>query len=239
MRIIPAIDISGGKCVRLAQGDFGQMKVYREDPLEVALEFQNANLKYLHLVDLDGAKQGEIVNWDVINAIQERTALRVDFGGGVKKTEDVEQLLDLGIHQINIGSLAVKEPDTFKKWMKAFGPENFVLSADVRNEDVLINGWLESTKLRLFDLISQFEQDGLAYLCCTDITHDGMLNGPNLTLYKKLINKYPNLNIIASGGVSSIEDIQELNYLKVEAVIIGKALYEKRITPEQLLQLKF
>lgn len=239
MRIIPAIDIIGGKCVRLAQGDFGQMKVYREDPVEVALEFQNANLKYLHLVDLDGAKKGEIVNWDIISQIQEKTALRVDFGGGVKKKDDVEQLLDLGINQINIGSLAIKEPDTFKQWMKTFGPENFVLSADVRNEDVLINGWLESTKLRLFDLISQFEQEGLAYLCCTDITRDGMLTGPNLTLYKKLINRFPTLNIIASGGVSSIGDLEELNYLKVEAAIMGKALYEKTITLEQLSLLKF
>lgn len=239
MRIIPAIDIIDGKCVRLAQGDFGQMKVYRDDPLEVALEFQNANLRYLHLVDLDGAKKGEIVNWDIITEIQEKTALKVDFGGGVKKTEEVEQLLDLGVNQINVGSLAVKEPEKFSQWMKTFGPENFVLSADVRNEDVLINGWLESTKLRLFDLISRFENDGLEYLCCTDISQDGMLRGPNLTLYKKLRKKFPKLNIIASGGVSSIDDLNELHYLKVEGAIIGKALYEKKISLEQLSHLKF
>jgi phosphoribosylformimino-5-aminoimidazole carboxamide ribotide isomerase len=160
MRIIPAIDIIDGKCVRLTKGDYNQMKVYNDDPVEVALEFQNADLEYLHLVDLDGAKEGKVVNWNVINKIQAETALLVDFGGGVKTDKEVSELLDLGISQINVGSLAVKEPERFIKWLKDFGAENFILSADVKGENVAINGWLEETEFRLFDLVSKFEAHG-------------------------------------------------------------------------------
>jgi phosphoribosylformimino-5-aminoimidazole carboxamide ribotide isomerase len=234
MRIIPAIDIIDGKCVRLTQGDYGKKKVYREDPVEVALEFQDADLDCLHLVDLDGAREGHVVNWEVIRDIQEKTALSVDFGGGVKTEAEVEQLLDLGVHQINIGSMAVKEPETFSKWLKKYGTENFVLSADVKNGNVAINGWLEDTKFRLFDLVSRFESEGLEYLTCTDITTDGMLEGPNIGLYKKLINKFPKLKVVASGGVSSIEDLKELKYTKVYGVIIGKAIYEGKLKLEEL-----
>jgi phosphoribosylformimino-5-aminoimidazole carboxamide ribotide isomerase len=234
MRIIPAIDIIDGNCVRLTQGDFGKMKIYREDPVDVALEFQNADLEFLHLVDLDGAKKGEVINWKVIEAIQGETALNVDFGGGVKTDEEVERLLDLGICQINVGSLAVKEPDKFIAWLKKYGGENFILSADIKNDDVLINGWLESTDLRLFDLVDRFTQHGLEYLTCTDINTDGMLKGPNLGLYKKLKTKFKKLNIIASGGVSSIADLQALKKLNVYGVIIGKAIYEGRITLSEL-----
>lgn len=234
MRIIPAIDIIDGKCVRLTQGDFKKKKVYREDPVEVALEFQEADLDCLHLVDLDGAKKGKVVNWDVIREIQERTALSVDFGGGVKTEEEVEQLLDLGVHQINIGSLAVKEPEKFSDWLKKYGPENFVLSADVKGEHVSINGWLEETKFRLFDLVDQFEKQGLEFLTCTDIGTDGTLAGPNLGLYKKLVNRYPTVKIVASGGVSSMDDLRELKYARVYGVIIGKAIYEGKIKLEEL-----
>ncbi len=229
MRIIPAIDIIDGKCVRLTQGDFGKKKVYRDDPVEVALEFQNADLECLHLVDLDGAKKGKVVNWDVVREIQERTALSVDFGGGVKTEEEVEQLLDLGVHQINIGSMAVKEPEKFSEWLKKYGPENFVLSADVKGQNVSINGWLEETKFRLFDLVSKFEKQGLEYLTCTDIGTDGMMEGPNLGLYKKLVNRYPKLKVVASGGVSTIHDLKELKYTHVYGVIIGKAIYEGKL----------
>ena len=234
MRIIPAIDIIDGNCVRLTQGDFGKVKIYREDPVDVALEFQNADLEFLHLVDLDGAKKGEVINWKVIEAIQGETALNVDFGGGVKTEEEVERLLDLGICQINVGSLAVKEPDKFIAWLKKYGGENFILSADIKNEDVLINGWLESTDLRLFDLVDRFTQHGLEYLACTDINTDGMLKGPNLGLYKKLKTKFKKLNIIASGGVSSIADLEALKKLDVFGVIIGKAIYEGRIKLSEL-----
>jgi len=234
MRIIPAIDIIDGKCVRLTQGDFGKKKVYREDPVEVALEFQDADLDCLHLVDLDGARKGHVVNWEVIRDIQEKTALSVDFGGGVKTEAEVEQLLDLGVHQINIGSMAVTDPETFSKWLKKYGTENFVLSADVKNGNVSINGWFEDTQFRLFDLVSRFEAEGLEFLTCTDISTDGMLEGPNIGLYKKLINKFPKLKVVASGGVSSLHDLEELKYAKVYGVIIGKAIYEGKIKLEEL-----
>jgi phosphoribosylformimino-5-aminoimidazole carboxamide ribotide isomerase len=234
MLIIPAIDIIDGKCVRLTQGDYGKMKVYREDPLEVAKEFEDADLEYLHLVDLDGAKKGEVVNWKVIQKIQENTALQVDFGGGVKTEEEVRNLLDFGINQINIGSLAVKEPEKFMGWLKKFGSENFILSADVKGENVSINGWLEATDFRLFDLVSQFAGHGLEYLCVTDIATDGMMKGPNFGLYKKIKSKFPDLKIIASGGVSSLDDLKELKYLNIHGVIIGKAIYEGKIKLEQL-----
>lgn len=234
MRIIPAIDIINGKCVRLTQGDYGKVKVYREDPLDVALEFQNADLEYLHLVDLDGAKKGKVINWDVVEEIQGKTALMVDFGGGVKLEEDVQRLLDLGVNQINIGSLAIKEPKKFSSWMEKYGAENFILSADVRNENVMINGWLESANFRLFDLVEQFIADGLQYLTCTDIGLDGMLKGPNIALYKKLKSKFPNLKIIASGGISSLEDLKELSYIQMHGAIIGKAIYEGKLKLEEL-----
>lgn len=228
MRIIPAIDIIDGKCVRLTQGDFGQMKVYRENPVDVALEFQEADIEYLHLVDLDGAKKGHVVNWKIIEEIQQRTALAVDFGGGVQTDDDVEALLDLGVNQINIGSLAIKEPEKFIYWLNKHGSENFILSADVKNENVMINGWLESANYRVIDLVDRFIDYGLEYVTCTDIGSDGMLTGPNLGLYKKIKARFPKLKINASGGISSIDDIKELQYLNLHGAIIGKAIYEGR-----------
>ncbi|HOO10065.1 MAG TPA: 1-(5-phosphoribosyl)-5-[(5-phosphoribosylamino)methylideneamino]imidazole-4-carboxamide isomerase [Cyclobacteriaceae bacterium] len=233
MKIIPAIDLVDGKCVRLSQGDYDKKKVYRDNPVEVAKEFEAADLDHLHLVDLDGAKKGEVVNWKVIGEILNKTALHVDFGGGVKTTDDVDQLLELGINRINIGSVAVKEPEKFKGWMKEYGPENFILGADVRNENVQINGWQEGTDMNLYDLISQYEPL-LKYAACTDIDTDGMLSGPNLGLYKKIKNRFPHLKVIASGGISSIEDIKQLQYIDVDAVVIGKALYEGEIKLEEL-----
>ncbi len=235
MRIIPAIDLIGGKCVRLTQGDYGQTKIYREDPLEVAQEFEDANLEYLHLIDLDGAKKGKVINWKVIEDIQENTSLKVDFGGGVKTKEDVEELLDLGINQINIGSLAVKDPDMFISWMKEYGSDNFILGADVQDDNVMINGWLESTSLRLFDLVNRFENEGLNYLACTDIRTDGMLSGPNFGLYEKLKKQFPKLKLIATGGISSIADLDRLKALNIDGAIIGKAIYEHKIKLEDLV----
>ncbi len=234
MRIIPAIDILKGKCVRLTQGDFGKVKIYNEDPLEVALQFQDADLEYLHVVDLEGAKKGKIVNWDVIIELQEKTALQIDFGGGVKTEEDVERLLALDINQINIGSLAITEPEKFTRWLDLYGAENFILSADVRNEYLMINGWLESTGLRLFDLVDQYTQLGLEHITCTDISMDGMLSGPNFGLYKKLKSRFPNLKITASGGVTSLDDLRALKSLSLDGAIIGKALYEQKIKLEDL-----
>lgn len=233
MKIIPAIDLVDGKCVRLTQGDFTKKKIYREQPVDVAREFEDADLEYLHLIDLDGAKKGEVVNWKVITAILEKTALKVDFGGGVKTTDEVNALLDLGINRINIGSIAVKEPEKLKSWMKEFGPENFILSADVLGDNVQINGWQDDTQLSIYDLITQFEPM-LECIACTDINTDGMLSGPNFGLYKKLINRFPDIKVIASGGVSSVEDLVQLQYIKVDSVIIGKALYEGKIKLAEL-----
>lgn len=234
MRIIPAIDIIDGKCVRLTRGDFNKLKVYRENPVDVAREFEDADMEYLHLIDLDGAKQGKVINWKVIHEIQEKTALKVDFGGGVKTREEVNELLELGINQINVGSVAVRDPDLFLSWIKEFGAYNFILSADVRAEEVLISGWQERTAMSLYDVISKFEPAGLEYVACTDIDTDGTLCGPNFGLYKKLRNRFPDLKIIASGGISSMDDLIELNYQKLNGVIIGKALYEGRIKVQEL-----
>jgi phosphoribosylformimino-5-aminoimidazole carboxamide ribotide isomerase len=237
MKIIPAIDIIGGKCVRLTQGDYGKMKVYRENPVEVAKEFEAADLEYLHLVDLDGAKKGRVVNWKIIESIQAETALKVDFGGGVKTLEEVEELLDLGIEQINIGSLAVRNPELFIDLMRQYGSENFILSTDVKNEQIQMSGWTEETPLTIYALVNQFISKGLEYISCTDIHTDGMLQGPNFGLYKKLKNKFPDLHIIASGGISSLKDLEELNYLKIHGAIVGKAIYENKIRLSELKKL--
>jgi phosphoribosylformimino-5-aminoimidazole carboxamide ribotide isomerase len=234
MKIIPAIDIINGKCVRLTQGDFKQVKVYNEDPLEVAMQFQQADMEYLHLVDLDGAKKGKVVNWKTITDLQAKTALLIDFGGGVKSVEDVEHLLDLDICQINIGSIAIKEPQKFINWLETYGRDNFILSADVWDENIMVHGWLESTDLRLFDLVEEFVQHGLRYLTCTDIRADGMLEGPNFSLYEKLRTKFPTLKINASGGISCLNDLQKLKALNIDGAIIGKAIYENKFTLEEL-----
>ena len=234
MKIIPAIDIIDGKCVRLTQGDYGQTKVYRDDPVDVAKEFEDADLKYLHVVDLDGAKKGKVINWNAIENIITKTSLEIDFGGGVKTEEEVERLLDMNINQINIGSLAVKEPDKFISWIKKFGASNFILSADVKEEQIKVSGWLEDSKMNIYDLVTQFQNKGLEFVTCTDISNDGMLQGVNLALYKKLKNRFPTLKITASGGVSGMEDLEKLKYIGVHGVIVGKAIYEKRIKLSEL-----
>jgi phosphoribosylformimino-5-aminoimidazole carboxamide ribotide isomerase len=234
MRVIPAIDIIDGKCVRLTQGDYGKVKIYRENPVEVAKEFEDADLEYLHLVDLDGAKKGKVVNWRVIEAIQAQTALKVDFGGGVKSLAEVEALLDLGIDQINIGSLAVKDPKLFIDCIQKYGNENFILSTDVKHEQVQVRGWTEVSGITIYDLVAQFEKEGLAYVTATDIHADGMLQGPNFGLYKKLQKRFPDLKITASGGISSVSDLEELRYTKVYGVIVGKAIYENKIPLSEL-----
>jgi phosphoribosylformimino-5-aminoimidazole carboxamide ribotide isomerase len=236
MKIIPAIDIMEGKCVRLTQGDFGKVKVYDDDPLETALKFQDADFEYIHVVDLEGAQRGAVTNWDTIESIRANTALRIDFGGGVKTAEDVEELLDLNIDRINVGSVAVKEPGKFMEWINRFGADNFILSADVRGSSVKINGWQDDADLTVYDLVKKYEEAGLQYVTCTDIGADGTLAGPNFALYKKLLNKFPNMKIIASGGVGTMEDVENLGYIGVWGVIIGKAIYEGRIALPELAE---
>jgi len=232
MKIIPAIDLIKGKCVRLVQGDYGKVTVYHEDPVKVAKRFEDDGFEYLHLVDLDGARYGQVVNWKVIENIAGSTALKMDFGGGVKTEAEIDRLMGLGIEYINIGSLAVLQPETFNQWLERFGADNFILSADVQQEKVQIAGWQEDAGISVYDLIRKFPK--LRHVTCTDIRADGTLSGPNLLLYKKLKAKFPGLGIVASGGISSVEDVEALNYLKLEGVIIGKALYENKISAEAL-----
>lgn len=236
MRIIPAIDIMEGKCVRLTQGDFGKMKVYDQDPLTIAKQIEDADLEYIHIVDLEGAQNGRVINWDTLESIRANTSLRIDFGGGVKTKEEVDQLLELNIDQINVGSVAVKEPEKFRSWIDEFGADNFILSADVKGKHVKINGWKDDTETTVYDLIEQYHPTGLSHVTCTDISADGMLQGPNFAIYKTILNKLPWVKLIASGGVSSMEDLEKLKYIQVTGVIIGKAIYEGKITLEDLRQ---
>jgi phosphoribosylformimino-5-aminoimidazole carboxamide ribotide isomerase len=234
MKIIAAIDIMDGKCVRLTQGNFGTKRVYDEDPVEMARKFQDADLEYIHVVDLDGAQQGNVVNWQTIEDIRANTALRIDFGGGVKTDEDVEQLLELNIDRINVGSVAVREPDKFRSWIKKFGADNFILSTDVKGSEIKVNGWQDKTGVTIYDIITQYETSGIKHITCTDISADGTLKGPNFALYKKLLNRFPALKFTASGGVGSMEDLESLKYIGVFGVIIGKAIYEGKISLEEL-----
>lgn len=227
--IIPAIDIIDGKCVRLTQGDFGQKTIYNENPLEMALRFENAGLKRLHLVDLDGARQGKIKNLKVLENIASNTNLVIDFGGGIKTDEDIHAVFDAGAAMANIGSVAVQQQDLFYAWLELYGSSKIILGADVMNEMVAVNGWQEQTALSVFDFIHDSFKQGIRSICCTDISKDGLLQGPSVELYKKLLNKNPELKLIASGGVSSIADIDDIQNIGCAGVIIGKAIYENRI----------
>ncbi len=234
MRIIPAIDIIDGKCVRLTQGDYGQKKIYNENPLEVAKEFEDAGIKYLHLVDLDGAKAGQVTNWKVAESICSQTKLEVDFGGGIKTKEEIDTLLNIGIKQVNLGSIAVKKPELVFWWLDEFTPEKIILSADVKNENIAIAGWMEDAKISLHDFINLYVKRDIKFVTCTDISVDGMLSGPNVTLYEKLQSSFSALNVIASGGVGNINHLAQLKDKNVFGVIIGKAIYEGRITLKEL-----
>ena len=237
MRIIPAIDIIDGKCVRLTQGDYAQKKIYNENPLEVAQEFENAGVKYLHLVDLDGAKAGKVVNWKVIESICKGTDLDVDFGGGIKTKEQIQQLFDSGVKQVNLGSIAVRDPEKVAGWIDKFSSEKIILSADVKDEMIAISGWQESASIPIVNFITDYVRSGIKYVTCTDISVDGMLTGPSIDLYKKILINFPQLNLIASGGVSCLEDLRELKQVGVSGVIVGKAIYEGRIKLEALVDL--
>jgi phosphoribosylformimino-5-aminoimidazole carboxamide ribotide isomerase len=237
MRILPAIDIIDGKCVRLTQGDYAQKKVYNENPVDVARQFEQAGLKFLHLVDLDGAKAGKVINWNVIESISRETSLTVDFGGGIKTETEIERLLEIGVSQVNVGSIAVREKNKVFSWISTFGAKTIILSADVKNEEIAIHGWQSNSGLNLFDLVGEYLENGIEYVTCTDIQTDGMLKGPNTALYKKLISRFPTLKIVASGGVSSLEDLIQLKQSGVDGAIVGKAIYEERIQVTDLVTL--
>lgn len=238
MRLIPAIDIINGKCVRLSKGDYSTMKIYNEDPLEAAKEFEAHGITYLHLVDLDGAKSNHIVNHKILEKIASNTRLKIDFGGGLKSDKDLEIAFESGAHQITGGSIAVKDPDTFKSWIKKYGSEKIILGADAHNEKVAISGWLEESKELLIPFIQGYQKEGIKYVICTDIARDGMLQGPAFDLYKRILEETGSagnkLNLIASGGISTFDEIPRLAELGCEGTIIGKALYEGRISLKQL-----
>lgn len=234
IEIIPAIDIIEGKCVRLSQGDYAQKKVYNENPVEVAKMFEEVGIKRLHLVDLDGAKAKHIVNYHVLEKIASQTGLTIDFGGGLKSDEDLRIAFESGASMVTGGSIAVKEPSTFVAWLEKFGAEKIILGADVKDEKIAVGGWIETTEIELLPFVKKFMDRGVDKVICTDISKDGMLKGPSTTLYKKILAEMPNLYLIASGGVSSMADIEELDEAKVPAVITGKAIYEGRIKMEEL-----
>ncbi len=234
MQIIPAIDIIEGKCVRLTHGDYSQKKIYNEHPLDVAKQFEDAGLQRLHLVDLDGAKEGKVKNWKVLEALAGKTSMVIDFGGGIKSEKDVQIVFDSGAALATIGSMAVKEKETFIQWLLKFGAEKFFLGADVKAEKLTITGWTEQTDIWIYDFIEDYIQQGITQIFCTDVAKDGALEGPSTALYKNIIEKFPKLNFIASGGVSSIDDVYALQDIGCSGVIIGKAIYEGRVTLKEL-----
>ena len=227
--IIPAIDVIDGKCVRLTQGDYSQKKIYNEHPLEVARQFEDAGLRRLHLVDLDGAKSGEVKNWKVLETIAGRTSLIIDFGGGIKKPKDVEIVFECGAALATVGSIAVKDETAFQQWLVRFGAEKFLLGADVKEERITIHGWQETTEIFIYDFIEKYSQQGIQQIFCTDVSKDGKLEGPATELYKNILKKFPAIRLIASGGVSSIADVIQVAEIGCRGVIIGKAIYEGRI----------
>ncbi len=237
MKIIPAIDIIDGKCVRLTQGDYAQKKVYNENPLEIARAFEDAGIKYLHLVDLDGAKAGKVTNWKVIETLAGQTSLAIDFGGGIKTGNEIQMLLDLGIRQVNLGSIAVKDRSLVEEWLGRFGAEHIILSADVKDELIAINGWQESASVSIHQFLTEYKACGIKYVTCTDISTDGMLTGPNVSLYEHLLRDHPELVLTASGGVGSLDDLRALANTGVDGVIVGKAIYEGKVSLDQIREL--
>lgn len=234
IEIIPAIDIIDGKCVRLTKGDYGTKKIYNENPLEVALMFQDAGIQRLHLVDLDGAKAKKVINYKVLEQIVSKTKLNVDFGGGVQDDEDLQKVFEHGAKQVTGGSIAVKQPQLFENWLSAWGGDKIILGADAREEKIAISGWEEKTSIDLYDFIEQKIKKGVKYTISTDVAKDGLLEGPSFDLYKKMQDQFPELNIIASGGVSDIKDVEMLAEMELYGVIIGKAIYEGRIKLKEL-----
>ena len=237
MEIVPAIDIIDGKCVRLSKGDYNAQKTYSDSPLDVALRFQDAGIKRLHLVDLDGARSKHIVNHPVLEAITNHSDLTVDFGGGIKSTSDLETALGCGAAMVTVGSTAVTDPDLMQKWIEDFGQEHIILGADARDGKISVNGWKEDSVLTLSDFIRDYMNKGITQVLCTDINRDGMLQGPAVQLYRSLLKEFPGIKLIASGGVSSVQDLMDLKEAGLPSAIVGKAYYEGRITLDQLSKL--
>ena len=234
MRIIPAIDIIDGKCVRLPKGDYATQKLYNENPLEVAKEFEAHGIKHLHLVDLDGAKSSQIINHKVLAQIASKTSLKIDFGGGLKSDTDLRIAFESGANQITGGSIAVKNSSLFQEWITKYGFYKIILGADALDEKVAISGWLEESQEDLIPFIQNYQDKGIQYVICTDIAKDGMLKGPSFELYQKIIAQVPNLKLIASGGIATFEELPKLAEIGCEGTIIGKAIYENKISLKQL-----
>jgi len=234
MRIIPAIDIIGGKCVRLSKGDYNTKKIYNQNPLEVAKDFEAHGIQYLHLVDLDGAKSKHIVNHKVLEQVASQTSLKVDFGGGLKTDDDLRIAFESGANQITGGSIAVKDVNTFENWLSKFGTDKIILGADANNEKIAVSGWLEESDQELIPFVKGYQEKGINYVICTDISKDGMLEGPSFDLYQKMLSEIPMIKLIASGGISTFDELPKLAEIGCEGTIIGKAIYENRISLKQL-----
>ena len=234
MRIIPAIDLIDGKCVRLSKGDYNTQKTYSENPLEVAKAFEAHGIKYLHLVDLDGAKSRHIVNHKVLDTIASKTSLKIDFGGGLKSNADLKIAFERCAHQITGGSIAVKKPKTFEQWITTYGSDKIILGADVQGDRIATDGWLETSDHRLVNFVKDFYAKGIQYVICTDISKDGMLQGPSFDVYQNLLQEQPNIKLIASGGISAFEELPKLEAMGCEGTIIGKAIYENKIALKEL-----
>ena len=235
MRIIPAIDIIAGKCVRLSKGDYSTQKTYNENPLEVAKAYEDHGIEYLHLVDLDGAKSKHIVNYKVLDTIATKTNLKIDFGGGLKSDEDLRIAFECGAKQITGGSIAVKDPATFTSWIEHYGASKIILGADVKGEYIATDGWLETSDQSLFDFLAHYQGKGIQHTICTDISKDGLLQGPSFDLYQKILSE-TDFKLIASGGISQFDELPRLAKMGCEGTIIGKAIYENRISLKQLEQ---
>lgn len=236
MRIIPAIDIINGQCVRLTKGDYDTKKVYNENPLEVAKAFEDSGIQYLHVVDLDGAKASHIVNYKVLETIASKTNLKIDFGGGLKSNEDLRIAFESGANQITGGSIAVKNPEVFQGWLTKYGVDKIILGADCKDENIAISGWQEESDLKVIPFINDYQSKGIAYVICTDISKDGMLKGPSFDLYERILNENTLIKLIASGGISQFEELPRLAEMGCEGVIVGKAIYENRISLKELEQ---
>ena len=238
IELIPAIDIIDGKCVRLTQGDYDSKKVYNENPLEIAKMFEGCGLTRLHVVDLDGAREGRIINYKTLNHIATKTSLIIDFGGGLKCDKDLDIAFESGAQMVTGGSIAVKSPELFYEWLKRYGSERIILGADAKDEKIAVSGWQETTTKDLIPFIEEFHKCGIRNVICTDISRDGMLQGPSTELYKKICEALPEIYLVASGGISSVKDIETLDEAGIPAVIFGKAFYEGRITLKELEKLK-
>lgn len=235
MRIIPAIDIIEGKCVRLSKGDYSTQKIYNENPLEVAKAFEQAGIEYVHLVDLDGAKSKQIINYNILETIASKTNLQIDFGGGIKSDEDIKIAFNSGANQITGGSIAVNNPILFKEWLATYGPDKIILGADANKGKIATNGWLKESNQDIIPFIKNYQKEGINYVISTDISKDGMLAGPSFDLYESILNETESsLKLIASGGISTFQELPKLAALGCEGVIIGKAIYEQRISLKEL-----